>query len=64
MAAFAGDGQTLRGDQLQPEVMLMLDMIEGKASVNLRELPHHRAECLRRMLQEYENHVAERLPKP
>lgn len=56
MAAFAGQGMSLSGDQLQPEVHTLLDWLQGDADVNLRDMPHHRAETLRRMKAEFLAH--------
>ena len=57
MAAFAGDGQTLSGEQLQPEVMMMCDFIEGKAQLDFRTMPHHKAYIIRAMIEEFWKHL-------
>lgn len=56
MAAFAGQGMTLSGDQLQPEVHLLLDHLQGDAAFDFPAMAHHRAETLRRMKAEFLSH--------
>lgn len=63
MAAFAGQGMTLTGEQLQPEVMVLFDHVEG-APLDLRSMPHNQAEVLRRMKNEFYAHYRPRLPEP
>lgn len=61
MAAFAGQGMSLSGDQLQPEVLILLDHVEG-APLDLRNMSHKQAETLRRMKFEFFAHYRPRLP--
>lgn len=56
MAAFAGQGMTLSGEQLQPEVHLLLDHLQGDATFDYPAMPYHRAETLRRMKSEFLSH--------
>lgn len=62
MAAFAGQGMTLSGDQLQPEIHVLFDHVEG-APLDLRSMPHKQAETLRRMKLEFYAHYRPRLPE-
>jgi hypothetical protein len=56
MAAFAGQGQTLTGEQLQPELHLLLDHLQGDAAFDFPAMPYHKAETLRRMKHEFLSH--------
>ena len=56
MAAFAGQGQSLSGDQLQPEVHLLLDHLQGDAALDYPSMPHFKAETIRRMKAEFLAH--------
>ena len=56
MAAFLGQGMALTGAQVQPEVQLLLEWIQGDSVVDLRSMPHHRAETLRQMRSEFLAH--------
>jgi hypothetical protein len=58
MAAFAGQGQTLTGNQVQPEIEILLDHLESGTPLNFRIMPHATAQILRKMKQELLSHIS------
>ena len=56
MAAFAGQGQALSGEQLQPEVHILLDLVEGTSTIDFRSMSHKQAETIRKMRNEFFAH--------
>ena len=62
MAAFAGQGMTLTGDQVQPEILALLDHVEG-SPLDFRNMSFKQAETLRRMKIEFFAHYRPKLPE-
>jgi len=55
-----GQGKAVDGDAIQPEVELMLDFLQGRSAINFSEMPHKKAEALRRMLFEFQSAFSQR----
>lgn len=53
MAAFAAGGAPLTGAQLQPEIHLLFDHLQGDSPLDFRSMPHFQAETIRRMKAEF-----------